>query len=158
MPKKTLKKKKKLNVKLLRQVRDVIRKYPDQFMMDNYFDDYNMSGGPVGRCGTAACIAGWCITLKIDSKKKSPKKAHAIVHEQFYNLFSDPINNCGRTECPEFYEAQKLLNITGNQARNLFFESRWPIEFRARHTYKTTPTEFAEIAAQRIDHFIEHGK
>jgi hypothetical protein len=145
--------KRKRNIKLLKQVRDAILKYPDQFEMRTWFSNLNEVEMPASRCGTAACIAGWAVTLDNKDFKGKP------------SLACDWIDDDDR-DVGVLGLAQKVLGITKKQAINLFLDENWPRKFRneygclinENYEGKVTTKQFAEVAARRINHFIKTGK
>jgi hypothetical protein len=122
-----------MNVELLNKVKEQILKEPAQFEMFNWYAT-ELVGFPtvkIPNCGTAACIAGWAISL---SKNECPRRA---------------------SNRKDYYEqAREVLDLTPFQADCLFLGHRWPSELW--HTYKTAKTlkNRAEIAAKRIDLLI----
>ena len=54
-----------MNVKLLKQIKEAIRRHPKQFDMAEWF----RRDVEAPRCGTTACIAGWALTLQTASKR-----------------------------------------------------------------------------------------
>lgn len=98
-------------------------------------------------CGTAACIAGWAVTLKyrdaIMAEKADPIKAlEHIPHARPWMV--------ARTEAEEF------LGISSASGERLFHVERWPIVMQnnwdaAHHD----PAKQAQVARDRIFLFID---
>jgi hypothetical protein len=86
-------------------------------------------------CGTAHCIAGWACLLR----------DIPIVEGDFT---TETVSG----EYPGLV-ASKLLDLRGRAADKLFYTFGWPSRFRAPYL-GATRRERAEIAAERIDHFI----
>jgi hypothetical protein len=118
-----------VNVKLLRKIAKTIVENPRQFSIVNWHKARGESPRailcdlPQGKqvsCGTTHCIAGWAQVLA-------------------------PDRNCGQTARDD---AQRVLALTDNQARRLFYGNEWPKGFGG---WRCKP----EQAAARIEHFIK---
>jgi hypothetical protein len=82
-------------------------------------------------CGTTACIAGW---------------TKAIVTRQ-------SLKNCRRSHIWAF--ARNALGINEEQAKKLFYDDHWPHPFDFNYAEANdNAKELAQIAADRINHFI----
>lgn len=140
-----------MNVRLLRRIQREILKEPRRFDMDNYFDMNALQA----RCGTSACIAGWALVLKRHPGKpitetnfpKLARMAQRGVDRLSY----------GRNAVLE-ERGIKALGITEEQAERLFYHAGWPQPFErlyslaaGLHLYQ----DAAEVACERIEHFIE---
>lgn len=136
-----------MNVELLERVKAHILEEPNRLIMGTVIatdkrdfkdalDGYNHETGIVEvtpPCGTAACIAGWTCILGHPEIKPS---------EIQYNFGIAT-------------EATRLLDIPNIGA--LYYTNNWPEPFRT--DFKTTDLKKrAEVAAARIDHFIETGE
>lgn len=145
----------KLNIKLLKRIKRAILKRPDQFEMSWWFSDlhyvnrYRQGRGQpplekIGACGTAGCIAGWAVALHLrkphDKINLSQAKQSSTTHGAYYVSST----------------AAKLLGIDDNQqaSDNLFGLAWWPDEFKLRYRSAKTVQEQAQVAADRIDHYI----
>lgn len=123
-----------MNTKLLLEVKAKILEEPKQFEMSAYFSNASNSGIEIPNCGTAACIGGWAISF---SKKLNPNLASAGV-----------VHGWGS-------EAQKILDLTAPERHQLFYAGNWPEPFRSKFGEAVAGSkEAAQIAADRIDHFI----
>lgn len=138
-----------MNIKLLRQIQQVIRKSPTQFNMGDWITrhaDETDHGAPigVGKCGTACCIAGWATVL--NGKRKLAKVPHTWMAEP----------------------GQRALDITDEQAGRLFWTQQWPLYFRDKYWKLSDAAlqadlskrcvfaaRLADVACERIDHFIK---
>lgn len=140
-----------MNVDLLIRVRYKILDEPRQFVMQRFFatsmridSDSETPEGlrdisrEVPNCGTAACIAGWALTL-------SRTESHRPIDAAEYYMY--------RTHLP----ARVELGLTSLQAQRLFYVTGWPWEFQKRWEETRDVVERARIAADRIDHFIATG-
>jgi hypothetical protein len=143
----------KRNIKLLKQVRDTILKYPDQFYMDDWFSNLNQIEDKPSRCGTAACIAGWSLALSKEAFKKKP----STTQDYFSGCTTSFINR----------EARKALGLNQKQGLRLFLREMWPDRFKFKYSEliekvwdhkPIKPKQFAKVAASRIDYFIKTGK
>jgi len=83
-------------------------------------------------CGTAGCIAGWCVLLEKGIK---------------YEV-SSSFNE----------EAHALLGINADAAATLFYTCDWPRKMEVAYGAARTPRKRAEIAAKRIEQFIKENK
>lgn len=124
-----------MNVKLLEKVKEAILAEPRQFVMGEYFvidEGLFDLGREIPNCGTAACIAGWAVTL--GRRFKNPARARRIpaVGE----------------------EAVKLLRLDEDGAFRLFLVGDWPWQYREAWSEAKTAKARAKVAAKRIDHFI----
>lgn len=141
----------------LRAVQEKIRNEPRQFLMHSFFStqlkndingvswrDYIVEGKyhsninsliKIPNCGTAACIAGWVVTI---SMGVNPDKA---ANSEVCTLSSTAVKAAG------------ILNLKEEEVDRLFYFSQWPKRFRKFDDEGTE--EFAQQAIKRIDHFIE---
>jgi hypothetical protein len=124
-----------LNVELLNKVKDAILAHPEQFNMDEWVGR--------GACGTTACIAGWCCALSLGGLERV--RTRYFDFSRHYNVKR---------------EAQDLLGIQVPEEEDdvtyeLFYSSKWPIDLDRRYQDAETPLEKAQVAAERIDRFIE---
>lgn len=123
-----------MNTKLLLQVKEQILKEPDQFTMADWFTSWNSIGSmEIPNCGTAACIGGWALAIH---KQTTPQKAR-----DYYYLYHSPA---------------RALDLPVLLADKLFYETQWPSEFQRRWEQCLTTRDKAQVAADRIDHFILH--
>lgn len=125
----------KLNIKLLKRVRNKILKYPKRFEMDHFYGPtlrFNRRLVPAD-CGSSACIAGWAVFLA-SGKRKLPDGGPRSTWD----------------------EAKKLLGL--HNAASLFISDDWPERFRSQYCNAKTPKGRARVAANRIDHFIKTGE
>lgn len=126
-----------INVDLLLQVADHIREEPKRLDMSTWIQRWDpAAGGPP--CGTSACIAGWAAMLAANDRS------------EYGGL-------------PAGYAAEKI-GLTADEEKVIFYSSRWPREFREGYANawrgrEANPFQIkAEIAAQRILHFIKTGE
>ncbi len=123
----------RMNIKLLKTVRDAILANPRQFRMETFFSFYDSAGNPAPKCGTAACIAGWAIAIH-DGTKLS------VAADDAWN---------------EHDNAKKHLGLTQKQADILFYYEEWPHPFWERYEAAENVRAAAKAAADRIDLFIK---
>lgn len=133
-----------MNIELLEQIKARILAEPDAFRMDTW------------SCGTAHCIAGWALVL--NNLSIANPDDHAV--NQRLTDGRRPIA-----------VAATLLGLDGGEegewdeteAVRLFCTYAWPERFEDRYdeSYDDGPDDLpsrrrarAEIAAERIDHFI----
>lgn len=135
-----------MNVALLKQVRAKIPEEAERFDMDRWIAYISEDGriddedevAPEDRCGTVACIAGWTCLIACDI----PPFENAVMSK-----------------------ARDLLGLDYWGARRLFFYVDWPTHFynQYRLIAGDVPEELrnkkaiAQLAAERIDHFIATG-
>lgn len=135
--------------KLWPRIKKAIMKYPDQFEMTNWFSRRGLQGTylnnrEIGRCGTAACVAGWALHV-----------ANTNRNNQSIRETRDKLSLRIR-----WYEeeATRVLGLTYDQASRLFYAGQWPREFAIRYDNATTPKARAKAAVDRINHFIKTGE
>lgn len=78
-------------------------------------------------CGSACCIAGWAVRIQYPTRD-----------------FDRDL-------------AERALQLNCKESDRLFHTDMWPSGFRARYfgfSYPVNPNQRAEIACERIDHFI----
>jgi len=137
-------KRRKLNTKLLRKIRNRILARPRQFLMSRYYSKVTDIGKKPSHCGTAACIAGWAVALH---KNINPAQAS----EEYINDFSSM-----------WIKATKLIGLENRHAAaSLFTSHNWPRNFY--YAYITALSnrnhaQAARVAADRINHLIRTGK
>jgi hypothetical protein len=155
-----------MNIKLLEQIRDTIKERPKQFLMKSWFGNYCEADLLASHCGTAACIAGWAITLadsynnQFDGGKltkfTNPQEASRQVK---YNRIVPSSR------------ASMLLEISQLQADKLFLAHNWPQPFWNKWNEleieslglpmlarEEIQVRMANLAVERIDHFIATGE
>lgn len=142
-----------VNVKLFNKVKRAILKYPDQFEMSFWFttqlsfDDEPVSDDTAnpGRCGTAACMAGWALSL-------------GYKHTSRLNSVMESTYNNGHVGL----DAACLLGISYGQRHALFHIGYWPEPFRMDYSFakptKAGIAKRAKVAVARIDHFLTTGE
>jgi hypothetical protein len=82
-------------------------------------------------CGSAACIGG-----------------HAC------RLAGKPITMLMMGRYTQLHHCRTVLGLTLEQARDLFFLDSWPTDLRYRYESAEEEGRAAEVAAERIDRFI----
>ncbi len=127
-----------MNIELLEKTRDQILSHPDQVNMQDWFNHKNGLNEEAGGCGTAACIAGWALFVANNAEKLTDLPIP----------FDAPARR-----------AKEALWLSDAEADRLFFTVSWPSPFglallRARTDFRTT-TAYAQVVADRIDHFIK---
>lgn len=116
-----------MNIELFRRVQEKILAKPKRFEMDDWF------------CGTTACIAGHAALL---SGHRRRKHSSLLVVKNGVEQLVDRA-------------ALKELRIDRLMASRLFYAGNWPDQFRYAYDHRTTtPQQRAQIASDRIDHFI----
>lgn len=133
-----------MNTELLLKVKAKILAEPKQFFMHEFFTDHVVGIDTIPNCGTAACIAGWAVTI---ARNENPEETRKY-------LYQSPNNLC------TWLEAQKALDITKEQESKLFYTDNWPSEYDAAYNQAWQDEDFeeaAKVAANRIDYFIAHG-
>lgn len=131
-----------MNVELLLKVKEAILEEPKRIDMDTWANE-----DETVPCGTVGCIYGWGQALATglrgiavwDFIKKDPS---------YKNIFGVDIPT----------SPQAPFDLTFAQAQRLYYVNHWPARFRAalnRHLEQTP--EYAQVVADRIDHFIKTG-
>lgn len=125
-----------MNVELLLRVKAKILEEPRQFNMRNYFFT---DASNVPNCHTAACIGGWGIAL---SRNETPNQAEFSTRPHWARQL-----------------AIKAFDLTDKEADKLFHANNegWGPLFADRYNNADNPTLAAQVAAERIDHFIATG-
>jgi len=136
---------------LLLRAKKAILKEPKQFTMGAWFTKYpeereSSFEYTIPNCGTAACIAGWVITLS--KENQNPLRAREAIVDQFKST---------RVYVDEETLACRILGLPRYKAMSLFYVANWPNELIEKWEVADSPEERAQIAAERIDQFIsEH--
>lgn len=124
-----------MNVELLEQVKGTFLRHPKRLDMgfwvrsaNDGLSDTALVKTLLEDCGTTGCIAGLACALGGEQELSS---------------------------CLIPSTAQKLLGLTDSEAVRLFYAHKWPNKFALAYFVATEPAARAEIAASRIDHFIE---
>jgi len=134
-----------MNTELLLKVKQKILDEPKQFIMAEWFaKEWNINEQlsnlepqrVVPNCKTAACIAGWTLCI---SEQLTPD----IISRRKGEIFSP------------FLKARQELDISLEQADRLFYTNGWPHILNFKYSNAYTPEERANVAAERIDHFIK---
>lgn len=136
-----------MNKELLEKVAQKILDEPRRLRMGRWLeklDDLYKNDREYPPCGTVGCIAGWAVQIHME-ENKSPLDV-----EDYQNY-------------PDFEnEGQKILGLTYQQRRGLFFQENWPFEFRYNweniQNFDDRYVERAKLAAARIRHMIETGE
>ena len=135
-----------MNIPMLKKVRAAILKRPGQFDMGSFFDtklSFFPDGSPSvtqnpSHCGTAACIGGWAVHLSKGRKR-----------------LLDTRNEERNGEFDVVDESSEILHLNKDQSTRLFCTSEWPQELRDKYHNSATAKIRANVAADRIDHFIK---
>jgi len=127
-----------ITIRRLRKIQAQIEAEPRQFRMWNWFEDNDElhSKSAIPNCGTAACIAGWSVSM---SSRKKPAVAR-------YNSVSYAS------------VAMDYLRLDEYAANLLFYEDRWPRKFMPKDGDRFdsfSPAKRAKMAIARINHFIK---
>lgn len=123
-----------MNIELLQEIKARILAEPDSFRMDTW------------TCGTAHCIAGWAVLL-----------SGLTIANPDAETFAQRLTD-GRT--PDM-AATQVLDIPADPddwdspAERLFHVGDWPAEFEEAYEDAGSRSERAQIAANRIDRFID---
>lgn len=133
-----------MNIALLRAIQDRIRENPPQFEMMQWFSYSNVTETPVANWGTACCIAGWAVALHYGVTPETARKRA--------DLFPK--------------EAVRILDLTYDQGRELFYTNNWPTEFQLRYKDLCNRAinsaegpydiqkQYAQLGVEVIDDFI----
>lgn len=130
-----------MNTELLEKVAATIVKRPHDFDMSDWVTDLKIDphGTELFRpdlsCGTTSCIAGWGWVLANGKRRPSLKAQYPIHHEQYSELFG----------------------LSRSAGIRLFLVVNWPYKFADRYNSSRTDEERAEVATDRIRHFIVTG-
>jgi hypothetical protein len=168
----------KLNVELLTKIKEAILRHPDHFDMSTWtYQPYQNPGriqdGNVFPCGTTACIAGWggyilglinpsvnedgCIQEMVDVTALPEATKQIAPGIESMLDFDNAID--GRVHFSDVVAKALGLNCTG--ADLLYYRCFWPKEFYGRYKVAEQDEDhlgMAQIAADRIDHLVQHGE
>lgn len=153
-----------MNIKLLKRIAKTITQRPEQFDMEYWF----RFDKDIPNCHTAACIAGWAVTLGTTKAKAKlmPFKAARLFVPVFgtkhINGFAvSRYDQSSASEGTIIEKAMFLLGINEAQANRLFYRDRWPQEYKDAFgeavdglAYLNMATA-AKVASKRIAHFIK---
>ncbi len=121
-----------INVSLLEKVKEAVLANPNRVNMEKWFGA-EIAGGVYttslemfkNDCNTTACIAGWAIFL---GNPNNVDYAH--------------------------FAAADLLGLDLPTSDKLFLSHYWPRKFYSLLLSAKTQEEYAQVVADRIDHFI----
>lgn len=118
-----------MNATLLLKVKEQILAEPNKFFMSSWVHSLPLIENRVMHegCGTAACIGGWACLL-----------SNTEVH---YGKYDEA--------------ASAALGIERQTCGTLFATSKWPEDLQMRWNAAKTAREQAEIAAERIDRYVD---
>jgi len=126
-----------MNVDLLNRIKERILGEPRQFLIEGWNQADKIWNGEtyidIPNCGTACCIAGWATCL---SRGENPSILNSIPNTGMLGRIA--------------------LDLSIEQAEELFYIDNWPAEFRNAYYRTVDLTEKAKIACQRIDNFIKY--
>ena len=144
------KKSRKLNVTLLKKIRDRIAEIPESYDQSVYVIE-----SPKAPCGTAACLAGEAIICNARSVEAGIKSlrltdAKGLVSYRAARLLGLPRPNWGADD--EAY----------NDAAKLFYSSSdykvgWPEPFGSAFNRAKSTKQRAKVVVDYLDHIIETG-
>lgn len=152
-----------MNVPLLRETQKRIMADPAHFDMDWFLSREDEAGycyapTELEPCGTARCIGGeallaagakvrdtgsWCGDFVATPEIVSKVPDGTMDTESEYVVF-----NCAKA-------AQAVLELSLDQANRLFYVDMWPSQFSRRYNEADTHELRSQIAAERIDWFID---
>lgn len=148
--------KQKLNIELLRKVRDRIRDIPESYDQTHW-----AAPSETSPCGTTACIAGETIICAATTVKDGIAKLNRLQNGRHESIPTAAAKLLGLPD-PK-WEFQGGRNETA-----ILFDSvlddddvltvAWPKQFKARYDRARTVRGRARAAAAYLDHIIETGK
>ena len=109
--------------------------------MEEFFSNRNSQYNQATHCGTAACIAGWAITLA-ETKTKKPANGAKFYHE---------------SESTAHELGIRALDLTHKQADKLFYTQNWPRKFNVAYREAPSSKAAAQAVRDRIYHFMKTG-
>lgn len=133
----------RINVELLERVRDKVRAAPEAYDQTTY-----RRTEPAAPCGTAACIAGWAVTLSGEPLTETANRC----------VCDDPLCLRGTSVAED---ARRLLGLLPEEASVLFRAAparTWPEPFGTLYGLAKSPQARAEVAASYLNWIIEHGR
>ena len=133
-----------MNKNLLEKVKEMILANPENLSLDTWCQGRLKADNPTYNCGSTACIAGHIVLI-----------TRGELSQEDAFTFGDYIEN------PVFMFARLELGISQEKAAALFLEWEWPMKFRnaiSRCARFCDSKIYAQVVADRIDHFIENGE
>lgn len=133
-----------MKIKLLKEIKEWLLSHPSKYNQDTWvnskgIDKKRFEGDYTGEaCGTACCIGG-----------------AAIVISGKYGTWDKVARDIYDARIRAYDTASKLLGLDQYQSHRLFYKDAWPVEFFRAYVDAKGPKERAEVAARRIDHFID---
>lgn len=126
-----------MNVELLKSVREAILEEPLRIDMATWADVSHEAP-----CGTVGCIYGWAQALSTGLRSYDLAeyvKDHLTVRQPTGIMAPD----------------DNPLDLTPEQAKRLYYAEHWPQEYQDMEWEEVPQNpEYAQIVANRIDHFI----
>lgn len=140
-------------IAMLRQIQRAIRRRPSSYRQDRW------------HCGTAMCLAGQAAMMSglVTRVKKHPvyDEMTPVVKRGFGPVIARFVRHGGTffLYLPEWPALGAVaLGISASSAERLFSgPNSWPEPFRSRYTSQPRLRDRAQVACERIDHFIETG-
>jgi hypothetical protein len=131
-----------MNIELLTSVKHAILTEPASFYMEDWF-----SLSELAPCGTAACIAGHGFKIQFCEPGATMAEARHQYQDEEGDMSGRVID----------YVMADAFDINQAQMSKLCHLRHWPEQFRDRYLFSKTPEERADVAADRINHFIKTG-
>ncbi len=119
-----------MNIERMRAVQKAILAEPEHFDMEEFFKESD--------CGTFACIAGFAVAVE---------RRQLVAKFNLKNFYVS-----GKTTSEYAIE---FLELDYKESGYLFHDMGWPQQFRDRYRKAITAKERAQIAVDRIEHFIK---
>ena len=146
---------------MLQKVKEQIRQEPRSFDMGDWLRPGTNQYGTA--CGTAACIAGFtCIAHWKEQHPEQWKDREEVTLSEIVSA----THKSYHASCA--LKAAALLGIDHRSATFLFYTSSWPEPFKSdyhratngceKNGYKPDHERRAEVACDRIDHFMATGE
>jgi len=135
-----------MNIDLLNKICSSLEQEPKRFHMGEWVSinpesDLNIPFERLAPCGTTACIAGFAVMLDQCDVPADPDN---------WRKTMTGLNNFSIQDW-----AKELLQLSENQAAQLFRVTCWPSQFMHKYTSAPNATVSAQVAVERIKHFIK---
>jgi hypothetical protein len=141
----------KATARKLRVIRDQIIATPKKFNMSSW--------ALKGECGTTCCIAGYAAVnagvspkaLMLRDGELYPGDVPTSIRGKVFRQGKDIVVDAGDV-------AVVALGLDPLHHDQLFYDERWPVEYRDAFAAAGSPEAQALIAAARIEHYIATGE
>jgi hypothetical protein len=161
-----------MNVEKLRRIKEIILAEPRRLNMGDWIAAVRTDHESAPTCGTVGCIAGWAILEETgirfkDIESDKTKTRYASLGEWDEKEIHARVQLAAKFGTSPSASAlgRAILDLTYEQADDLFYTANWPVEFKNQyHEARYFPYApyarkvQAEATAARIEHLIKTGE